>query len=149
MHRSRSDFHAMHFVINYITSINESDNDCDDIAKNHDVQENRVSLITAHASKGLEYKVVFIIGLQEGLFPHNKNLHGESVEEERRLMFVAMTRAKEKLYLLSLGIEHGKQRSRFVDEIMENQSFIASYSSLSRNSSNASATASYSSSSSM
>lgn len=111
----------------------------------------RVHLITAHASKGLEYKVVFIIGLQEGLFPHKKNLHADNVEEERRLMYVAMTRAKEKLYLCTIGMDHGKQKSRFISEIFGNDysSFISSNSSLSRNSSNASATASYSSSSSI
>lgn len=116
---------------------------------NNTTKQKGVALLSAHASKGLEYKVVFIIGLQEGLFPHNKNLHGKSVEEERRLMYVAMTRAKERLYLCALNIEHGKQKSRFIDEILENQSFISSYSSLSKNSSNASATASYSSSSSI
>ena len=108
-----------------------------------------ISLMTAHASKGLEFEVVFIIGLQEGIFPHVKNLHGDSVEEERRLMYVAMTRAKKRLYIISVSLEHGKQKSRFIAEIMNNQSFINSYSSLSRNSSNASATASYSSSSSI
>lgn len=108
-----------------------------------------INLMTAHASKGLEFEVVFIIGLQEGIFPHVKNLHGDAVEEERRLMYVAMTRAKKRLYIISVSLEHGKQKSRFIAEIMNNQSFINSYSSLSRNSSNASATASYSSSSSM
>lgn len=76
-----------------------------------------VNLMTAHASKGLEFKVVFIIGLQEGLFPHHKSMQGELVEEERRLMYVAMTRAKERLYLCGLGTEHGKRISRFVGEI--------------------------------
>ena len=109
----------------------------------------KVNLMTAHASKGLEFKVVFVIGLQEGLFPHNKNLHGISVEEERRLMYVAMTRAKVQLYICALHMTHGKQQSRFIGEILENQSFINSYSSLSKNSSNASATVSYSSSSSI
>lgn len=109
----------------------------------------KVNLMSAHSSKGLEFRAVFIIGLQEGLFPHNKNLHGKSVEEERRLMYVAMTRAKERLYLCSLSMEHGKNPSRFISEVMADYSFINSNSSLSKNSSNASATASYSSSSSM
>lgn len=77
-----------------------------------------VNLMTAHASKGLEFKVVFIIGLQEGLFPHHKSMQGELVEEERRLMYVAMTRAIERLYLCGLGTEHGKRVSRFVGEVL-------------------------------
>ena len=76
-----------------------------------------VNLMTAHASKGLEFRAVFIIGLQEGLFPHHKSMKGELLEEERRLVYVAMTRAKERLYLCGLGTEHGKRVSRFVGEI--------------------------------
>ena len=108
-----------------------------------------LTFITAHASKGLEYDVVFVAGLQEGLFPHRKNLKEPGIEEERRLFYVAMTRAREKLYIIGRGSLYGKRTSRFLDEIKDSQSFIASNSSLSRNSSNASATASYSSSSSM
>ena len=61
-----------------------------------------VRLITVHASKGLEFRVVFVVGLEEGLFPHERSLRAakiEDMEEERRLFYVALTRAKEKLYL--------------------------------------------------
>lgn len=61
-----------------------------------------VKLMTVHASKGLEFEYVFITGLEEGLFPHERNSEKESVEEmeeERRLFYVALTRAKKKLYL--------------------------------------------------
>ena len=63
---------------------------------------NAIKLMTVHASKGLEFKHVFIVGLEDGLFPHR--MHGESKnaedsEEERRLFYVALTRAKEKLFL--------------------------------------------------
>ena len=75
-----------------------------------------IKVMTAHASKGLEFSCVFVISLQEGLFPHYKNLEGDGVMEERRLMYVAMTRAKERLYLCSVGTEHGKRPSRFVAE---------------------------------
>ena len=108
-----------------------------------------IVFITAHASKGIEYPIVFVAGLQEGLFPHSKNLENPGIEEERRLFYVALTRAKDRLYLCGRGSVHGKLPSRFIYEITKDQSFIASNSSLSRNSSNASATASYSSSSSI
>ncbi|MBY0376772.1 UvrD-helicase domain-containing protein [Patescibacteria group bacterium] len=63
---------------------------------------NAVKLMTVHASKGLEFKKVFITGLEDGLFPHQRQgdtKSGEDAEEERRLFYVALTRAKEKLFL--------------------------------------------------
>ncbi|MFA6524484.1 MAG: UvrD-helicase domain-containing protein [Candidatus Paceibacterota bacterium] len=60
---------------------------------------NAVKLMTVHASKGLEFKYVFITGLEYGLFPHQKDNKTEDAEEERRLFYVALTRAKEKLFL--------------------------------------------------
>ena len=63
---------------------------------------NGVKLMTVHASKGLEFKYVFITGLEDGLFPHQKDSETKSAEdreEERRLFYVALTRAKEKLFL--------------------------------------------------
>jgi DNA helicase-2/ATP-dependent DNA helicase PcrA len=63
---------------------------------------NLVKLMTVHASKGLEFKYVFVTGLEDGLFPHerhNETQTGEDKEEERRLFYVAITRAKEKLFL--------------------------------------------------
>lgn len=64
--------------------------------------KNAVKLMTVHASKGLEFKYVFIVGLEDGLFPHERlgdTKSGEDKEEERRLFYVALTRAKEKLFL--------------------------------------------------
>ena len=63
---------------------------------------NAVKLMTVHASKGLEFKYVFVTGLEDGLFPHQRDGEakgGEDAEEERRLFYVALTRAKEKLFL--------------------------------------------------
>ena len=88
--------------------------------------ESAVQLMTVHASKGLEFKVVFVVGLEEGLFPHDNALKNlKDVEEERRLMYVAITRARDKLYLLRAcsrllwGKRISAPVSRFVDEIPE------------------------------
>lgn len=62
--------------------------------------ETAVTLMTMHAAKGLEYPVVFIIGMEEGLFPHSRTMYApDEMEEERRLCYVAVTRAKERLYM--------------------------------------------------
>ncbi|MCK9186281.1 UvrD-helicase domain-containing protein [Candidatus Gracilibacteria bacterium] len=68
--------------------------------------DNAVTFMTVHSAKGLEFPFVFIAGLEEGIFPHNRSLMDrEQLEEERRLMYVAMTRAKDRLYLL-----HARER---------------------------------------
>ena len=77
-----------------------------------------IVLQTIHAAKGLEYDTVFVIGLQEGILPHKKAMTKQEVEEERRLLYVAMTRAKNRLYLCARDEEqYGKGISRFVREL--------------------------------
>ncbi|PCE27692.1 DNA helicase II [Paraburkholderia acidicola] len=86
--------------------------------------QDAVQLMTVHAAKGLEFTAVFITGLEEGLFPHeNSAIEADGLEEERRLMYVAITRAKERLYLsfAQSRMLHGQTRynirSRFFDEL--------------------------------
>ncbi len=79
-----------------------------------------VCLSTIHASKGLEYHVVFVVGCEENLLPHWKSMESEEeLQEERRLMYVAMTRAEKYLFLSSAGYRKGQYnpRSRFLEEI--------------------------------
>ncbi|NLI56631.1 UvrD-helicase domain-containing protein, partial [bacterium] len=86
----------------------------------------KITLMTVHSAKGLEFNSVFIVGLEEGLFPHFKSLlSNEDIEEERRLLYVAMTRAKENLYLTysmrrtRMGVPEFLDPSRFLNEIPE------------------------------
>ncbi len=88
------------------------------------VNDDALQLMTVHAAKGLEFKAVFLSGVEEGLFPHDNSLNDlGGIEEERRLMYVAITRARERLYLSYAGSRmlHGQVRygvvSRFIDEI--------------------------------
>ena len=89
--------------------------------------QDAVQLMTVHASKGLEFDCVFITGMEEGLFPHENSMNDyDGLEEERRLMYVAITRARRRLYLShsQTRMLHGQTRynikSRFFDELPEN-----------------------------
>jgi DNA helicase-2/ATP-dependent DNA helicase PcrA len=88
--------------------------------------EDAIQLMTIHAAKGLEFDCVFLTGLEEGLFPHENSLSdADGIEEERRLMYVAITRARHRLYLSfsQTRMLHGQTRyhvkSRFFDELPE------------------------------
>ena len=104
--------------------------DVDEIKDEKEKETPSVTLMTLHSAKGLEYPVIFLAGLEDGLFPHTRSIAmgtgNSELEEERRLMYVGITRAKEKLFLT-----HAKQRkvwgnfqsnpqSRFLDEIPSN-----------------------------
>jgi len=90
-------------------------------------EDDKIMLMTMHSAKGLEFPVVFIVGLQEGLLPHQMSLMDGNVEEERRLCYVGMTRAKKRLYLTWSATRYVRtgasfermpgKRSRFFDEI--------------------------------
>ena len=113
--------------------------------------EEGIQLMTMHASKGLEFSTVFLPECNEGKVPMDKAKTEEEIEEERRMFYVAMTRAKNKLCLFFHNGKTGKDApSRFLDPLLiQNQSTSSSNSAVSKNSSKASATASYSSSSSI
>jgi DNA helicase-2/ATP-dependent DNA helicase PcrA len=88
----------------------------------YDSHADRVTLMTLHAAKGLEFPFVFMIGMEEGLFPHSRVVDGD-VEEERRLCYVGMTRAMKRLFLIHArrrrvyGDFQANARSRFIEEI--------------------------------
>lgn len=89
--------------------------------------ESKVTLMTLHAAKGLEFPVVFLVGLDEGLFPHSRTLMDSSqIEEERRLAYVGITRAEQQLYVTNASTRtmYGRisayMPSRFLAEIPEN-----------------------------
>lgn len=118
--------------------------------------QNPVRIMTYHGSKGLEFDTVFLPFLNSGDVPHGRNLSSMELEEERRLFYVAVTRAKKSLYLSCEGMVQGENRqSVFWAELkdylepLELSSISSSNSTWSRYSSNASDTASYSSSSSI
>ena len=92
----------------------------------HKESNDEVTLMTIHSAKGLEFDVVFLIGMEEGIFPHqNAFVEENGIEEERRLCYVGITRAREKLYLTNAkrrmlyGRENINQPSRFINEIDE------------------------------
>lgn len=96
-----------------------------------DVRKNEVVMMTLHSSKGLEFDVVFLMGMEEELLPHKKTIaENADLSEERRLCYVGMTRAREKLYMTYAkqrkiyGRDVVRHPSRFVHGLMENKLFV-------------------------
>ena len=90
----------------------------------HQKEEDAITLMTFHSAKGLEFKIVFMVGMEEGLMPHSNSFNEENgIEEERRLCYVGITRAKERLYITNAKrrMLYGKDMinppSRFISEI--------------------------------
>ena len=90
----------------------------------HKNEDDVVTLMTMHSAKGLEFPIVFLVGMEEGLFPHQNSFNEEDgIEEERRLCYVAITRAKERLYIsnaksrMMYGQTNRNMPSRFIEEI--------------------------------
>lgn len=114
-----SEFEDLNDFMEHVTLVSDVDN--------YDANADAVTLMSMHASKGLEFTVVFLAGCEEGLFPHMRALEEESeMDEERRLCYVAMTRARKRLYLTLARqrIMHGGLTttipSRFIREIDQN-----------------------------
>lgn len=102
--------------LNEVALVSETDN--------YDESASAPTLLTLHAAKGLEFRVVFIVGLEDGVLPHSRSLDNpEQMAEERRLMYVGVTRAKDRLYLLrafrrsSWGMSDVSAPSRFLNDL--------------------------------
>lgn len=96
--------------------------DVEEAKDNKDV----ATLMTVHAAKGLEFDYIFLVGMEEGIFPHNRSMASvDEIEEERRLCYVAVTRAKKKLFITSTvrrmlyGLDIQSPKSRFIGEISD------------------------------
>jgi DNA helicase-2/ATP-dependent DNA helicase PcrA len=112
---------GLRLFLDQVALVSASDRNQDDLEE----RGGRVSLMTLHSAKGLEFPVVFIVGMEEGLFPHGgAQTDPEEMEEERRLCYVGITRAKERLYFTSAlqrrlyGTPRWGATSRFVEELL-------------------------------
>ena len=117
-------FEARYGIISLEDFLNEISlvSDIEEAKDNKDV----VTMMTVHAAKGLEFDYVFLVGMEENLFPHIRSISDNSeLEEERRLCYVAVTRAKKKLYITSVnsrllyGLDNHNPKSRFIGEISD------------------------------
>ena len=117
-------FESRYGIISLEDFLNEISlvSDIEEAKDNKDV----VTMMTVHAAKGLEFDYVFLIGMEENLFPHSRSIEAnDELEEERRLCYVAVTRAKKKLYITSCntrmlyGLDNHNPKSRFINEISE------------------------------
>ena len=116
IHESARDYHTMEEWFTYIDQYEE------ELKKQQNAragQEEGITLTTMHSAKGLEYDVVFIIDSNEGITPHRKAVKAADLEEERRLFYVAMTRARNYLFLYSVREIYRKEVrvSRYIGEI--------------------------------
>ena len=106
-------------IMQFINHIKEFKESLYDNKRNYSYKDNQVELLTMHSAKGLEFKVVIIVEAVEDIIPHSKSKDEESIEEERRLFYVAITRAKERLYIYAPLNKYDKKAeiSRFINEM--------------------------------
>jgi DNA helicase II / ATP-dependent DNA helicase PcrA len=119
---------AMEFpkIFDFLENVSLVEAQQEDKGRILDEEKGRVTLMTLHSAKGLEFSVVFIVGMEEGLFPHSRAIFDATeIEEERRLAYVGITRAKKILYLtyagrrLYFGQKQSNPPSRFIIDIPE------------------------------
>lgn len=117
----QDDISLVEFLEKVLLNTDEEDKQQDKQQGEKTNNQDKVNLLTVHNAKGLEYSIVFIIGLVEEIFPHTLSLQEENEEEERRLFYVAVTRAKKQLYLSSTERTRNQYiaPSRFVYEIKD------------------------------
>ena len=117
-------FESRYGIISLEDFLNEISlvSDIEEAKDNKDV----VTMMTVHAAKGLEFDYIFLIGMEDNLFPHSRSIESnDELEEERRLCYVAVTRAKKKLYITSCntrmlyGLDSHNPKSRFIKEISD------------------------------
>jgi len=108
-------------LINKLKFLSSYESNYNDLNKDNEIDD-YVNLLTMHSAKGLEFKVVIIVGVEEEIIPSINSINESEIEEERRLFYVAMTRAKEKLY-----ISYNKKRIRYKEEIICEPSEFISY----------------------
>lgn len=103
----------------YIEKYSDSFTEKNGAGSQNKVQNDGVNICTMHGAKGLEYETVFVIDVNEGIIPYHKAVLDSEIEEERRMFYVAMTRAKKKLYLCFVKERYNKkaEKSRFLEEI--------------------------------
>lgn len=108
-------------VQNWFHHMEEYGKELREQSRNQELKTDALSLMTMHGSKGLEYKIVYVLDANEGVTPHQKAVLDADMEEERRMFYVAMTRAKERLHIYFVKERHGKPQSasRFVSEYLE------------------------------
>lgn len=115
--KSYDNLNSLSSVLNKLLLIDILDRDSED--KN----DNQVQIITMHASKGLEFKKIYIMGMEEGILPHQQSIEDDTIEDERRLAYVAITRAKENLTITltkfrnKFGEKIKTEASRFIGEL--------------------------------
>ncbi|MFI5240999.1 MAG: ATP-dependent helicase [Microgenomates group bacterium] len=121
-----TEFPVVHEFLENVSLVEAEQTDNKKVNSSSLLNRDAITLMTLHAAKGLEFPVVFIVGMEEGLFPHSRSLMDTSqLEEERRLAYVGITRAKEKLYLsyatsrLYFGEKLSNPPSRFIMDIPE------------------------------
>ena len=114
----KSSYSGLFNFLRYIERLKKFDEDFAEGAASLD-NENLVRIMSIHKSKGLEFPVVFLVDAVEGNMPHRKAVMDADIQEERRLFYVGMTRAKDKLYLYYAKERYGQELScsRFIEEL--------------------------------